>query len=230
MTTRIRTLWLLPLVLLAAGGCGGKSAPPGVDPAQLLRDSVARFQQVKSFHFKLEHEKGSIPIVLNLGLVSAEGDVVVPDKLQADVEAKAAGTTVRVKVVGIGDKTWITNPFTRQFQSLGGVSVNDIVDPAGIVRAVASSLKDVKVEGEDSVDGVKAYHLSGTLMSDALTNSLTFADSGRTLKVDAWLGKDDALLRRAQLKGALAPDESADVVRTITLSKFDAPVTIEAPQ
>jgi len=229
MTTRTWTLWLLPLVLLTAA-CGGKSGTPSVDPNQLLKDSVARFQQVRSFHFKLEQEKGSIPIVLNLGLVSAEGDVVLPDKLQADVQAKAGGTTVRVKVVGIGDKTWITNPFTRQFQSLGGASINDIVDPAGMVRAVAANLKDVKVQGEDSVDGVKAYHLSGTLISDALTNSLAFADAGRTLKVDAWLGKDDALLRRAQLKGALVQDESADVVRTITLSKFDAPVTIEAPQ
>ena len=224
-------LALLAFLAMSSVACGGGSGADGGANAQdVLSRSAARFQSVKTFHYKLEHEKGSIPIVLNLRLVTAEGDVVVPDRVTSDVQAKAGPTTVRVKVIGIGDKTWITNPFTREFQAApGNASIGDIIDPVGLVKAVASSIKDAQVRGTETVGDVTTYHISGTLMSDALIKSLSFADAGRSLSVDAWVGKDDSLLRRARLKGPLLPDEDQNVVREINLSKFDAPVTIDPP-
>ena len=72
---------------------------------------------------------------LNLELVSAEGDVVVPDKLAADVKSEGARRiNVSVKVIGIGDKTWVTNPFTRNWQSLPGATLKDIADPGSAGR------------------------------------------------------------------------------------------------
>lgn len=223
------------MVAIAAlfAGCGGGGGGDAVtaSPQDILSRSVSTFQNVKTFHYKLDHEKGSIPIVLGLRLITAEGDVIVPDRMTSDVEAKAGPTTVRVKVIGIADKTWITNPFTREFQRApGNASIGDIIDPVGLVTSVAGSLREAQVRGVESVDGVSAYHLSGTLQSDALTKSMSFADSGRSLTVDAWIGKDDSLLRRARIKGALVPDENSDVVREINLSKFDSPVTIDPPQ
>jgi outer membrane lipoprotein-sorting protein len=220
--------WLVAFVV-ACGGNG--NAADGADAQEILSKSAARFDSVKTFHYKLTHEKGSIPIVLNLRLVSAEGDVIVPDRVTADVEAKAGPTTVRVKVVGVGDKTWITNPFTREFQAApGNAAIGDIIDPVGLVKAVASSIEAPEIRGTETVDGVTTYHISGSLPSDALVDSLSFADAGRDLTVDAWVGKEDSLLRRARLRGPLLPDEDENVVREISLSKFDVPVTIEAPQ
>jgi hypothetical protein len=231
---RARTAFLIAAILavfvIACGGDGG-GATSGVNAADLLERSVTRFQTVKTFHYKLEHEKGSIPIVLNLQLVTAEGDVIVPDRISSDVQAKAGPTTLRVKVIGIGDMTWITNPFTREFQTApGNTSIGDIIDPVGLVSSVAASMQEAKLEGIESIDGVDAYRLSGKLPSDALTKALTFADPGRMLDVEAWIGKDDSLLRRARLKGPLVPDENPDVVRVINLSKFDEQVAIEPPK
>jgi hypothetical protein len=230
LVLRCSSILALMVVLVAACG-GGKAGTSGVNAQDLLSRSATKFGTVKTFHFKLEHEKGSIPIVLGLRLVTAEGDTIVPNRLSADVQAKIGQTAVRVKVIGIDDKTWITNPFTRDYQRLPGDSpISSVVDPAGLATSVARSLQDARVEGMEVVDGIDCYHISGTLASDALIDSLTFATAGRTVKVDAWIGKDDSLLHKARIKGPLVQDEDAAVVRQITLSRFDAVVSIEPPQ
>ncbi len=228
----LRCSSILALAVVLAVACGGgKAAPSGVNAQDVLSRSATKFGTVKTFHFKLEHQNGFIPIVLGLHLITAEGDVVVPDRVSADLQAKAAGsTTVKVHVIGIGSKTWITNPFTRQYQQVpGDTAVSEIVDPVGLVSALATSVQGAEVAGTGSVDGVDCYHITGTLTSDALTKSLSFAEAGRSLQVETWIGKDDSLPRRALLKGALVADENANVVREINLSKFDAPVDIQPP-
>jgi lipoprotein LprA len=221
--------------LIAAGlGCAGDDGGTdtgGLSAEEVVAQSAARFEELESFHFKLEHENGTTEIPLNLGLETAEGDVVLPDRLAANIDADAGPVGVSVKVVAIGDMTWITNPFTRQYQRLpGNTSLRDIADPAALVAAVGRSLRDPRIEGTESVGGVDCYRIKGTIQTDDLEEALSLADSGRTLEVDAWIGRDDLLLRRARLSGALVPDEDEDIVREITLSNFDAPVTIEAPQ
>jgi len=220
---------MLVLALVACGGGDGGAGDLSAD--DVLSRSAERFEAVKSFHFTLRHENGSTLMPLNLRLVKAEGDVVLPDRLSAEVEAKAGPTTVRVKVVGIADRTWITNPFTRQFQRLpGDASISDVIDPAALVTAVSRSVEGAKIEGSESIDGTDCYRIKGKISSDALVEALSFADTGLTLDVEAWIGKEDLLLRKAKLKGPLLPDEAKDIVREITLSRFDAPVSIEAPQ
>jgi lipoprotein LprG len=224
---------VLAVLLAACGGGSGGATSPGANAQEILAKSASRFSSVKTFHYRLEHENGYIPVdlgALSLHLTSAEGDEAVPSRITADVQGKLGPTNVHVNVIGIDDKTWITNPFTRSWQSAPGTaSIQDLVDPVGLVKALASSLQQAKVDGMETVDGVQAYRISGTLSSDALTKSLAFAEGGRTLNVEAWIGKDDSLPRKARLKGALIADDKADTVRQISLSKFDAPVTIQPP-
>jgi hypothetical protein len=167
---------------------------------------------------------------LNLQLTSAEGDVVVPDRLAAEVKAKAASISATVRLISIGERTWITNPFTRAWQTLPGVSASDIADPRGLVDAVVRGLEDVSLEGQDEVDGTQAYHLKGTLPSEALQEALGVARPGHKVQVDLWIGTRDDLPRRARLSGRLAEAESADIVRQIDFSNFNSNVEIRAPQ
>lgn len=226
---------LLPIALTAAacgGGSGSSTSSSGPSAQDILSKSATRFQAVTTFHFRLEHQNnGYIPIVLGLHLITAEGDEVVPDRITADVQAKAGPTSVRVSVIGIGDKTWITNPFTRDWQPApSGAEIQSVVDPVGLVTSLSKSIKQPEIAGSDEVDGVDCYHISGTIASDNLTQSLSFAEAGHTLAVDAWIGKDDSLPRRANLKGVLVGGEKDDVVRVINLTKFDAPVDIQPPK
>src|SRR5580765_5104872 len=104
-----RFLFLLCAFVLVAA-CGGSSKPSGsqsVTAESVLSNATAALAKVKSFHFHITHENGTTPMPLGLQLVDAEGDVAVPDKLAADVKAKAGPVSVSVKVIGIGDDTWI---------------------------------------------------------------------------------------------------------------------------
>ena len=221
---------LVSLLLLACGG-GDSSEPSGGEKtaSEILGDASKASASVTSFHFKLSHQNGSTPLPLNLSLESAEGDIVVPDKLAADVKADAAGINVSVKVIGINNETWVTNPFTRNWQRLGGTNIRDFADPGALVTGLLPEVKDPQIAGREDVDGTSTYRLTGTLDSAALSDALGIAEPGHTVRVEAWIGVDDSLPRRVKLSGRLSDDEKENVTRQVDLSRFNQPVDIKAP-
>jgi hypothetical protein len=231
MSARPLLLVMLVSTLLMACGSGSSGPKSGDPPApSVIAKAATGLKDLKSFHFRLEHENGATQIPLNLQLTGAEGDAVVPDRLSAEVTAKAANTPVTVKVIGIGNDTWITNPFSRQWQKLGGVSVRDIADPASIVNDVVRSLRDTVVAGHATLDGVDCYRITGQVDSAALTTAFSSAEPGLNLAVEVWVGVADSLPRRVRLKGPVTKDEAANIVRVVTLSKFNQSVSIQPPQ
>jgi len=226
----MRSLLLVPvLLLLLVAACGGKETAAEPPAGEVLQRAVKAFAGLRSFHFKLTHENGATPIPLNLQLTSAEGDAALPDRLAADVRAKAGPLTASVKLVAIGDRTWITNPFSRDWQLLSGVSAGDIADPSSLVAAVVDRLQGVSLGGRSEVGSVETYRLTGTLPSEALQSSLGVARPGHVLKVDLWIGVEDGLPRRVRLTGPLVSGEAEDIVRQVDLSKFNEAVDIRPP-
>src|SRR5581483_7447303 len=174
---------VVALIVLSCGGGDNKtssssSSASGPSVSEVLTKSASAAKAAKSFHFSLKHSgDGSLPMPLNLRLVSADGDYVSPDRIKASVKTKAASANISVDVIGVGDKTWITNPFTRKWTSLPGTSVSDIADPTVIVGTLLNGLKDPKIVGTEDVDGVKTYHLTGTMDSGALV--VAFGDGAK---------------------------------------------------
>ena len=209
--------------------CGDEKETSAPDPAQLLQRSIAATRDVKTFHFKLSHENGATPMPLGLQLTNAEGDVAVPDRLAADVRAKASSITASLKVVSIGDRTWITNPFTRRWQQLPNASLRDIADPARLVTSVLGGLTQPAYAGTEEVEGTQTYHLTSTVDAAKLAGALP-GEPGNVAKVDLWLGRSDSLPRRVKLSGRLAASEPENIVRDIYLSKFNAAVDIQPPE
>jgi len=234
--------WFALLVVLAAAlamasACGGggddgaSPTPATLPPAdEVLPKVVERVGTVQSFHFRLEHENGLSPIPLGLELRTAEGDIQVPDRMKADLEADAGGTLLRVEVIGIGDEGWITNPFSRQWQPLPkGTTISSIFDPAAGITAIAGSLENVRVLGAEEVEGGQTYLLEGQVDSGALEAAAPIAEPGLTVTVKLWVDIEDYTIRRVRLEGPFAPGEPANIVRILHLSKFDEPVSIEPP-
>lgn len=217
--------------LLFACGDDDPSEPVDTDKSatEILRDASEAAADLTSFHFKLTHQNGSTPLPLNLELESAEGDVGVPDKLKADVKADAAGINVSVSIVGIDDETWVTNPFTRNWQRLGGTNIRDFANPAALVTGLLPDIKEPQIAGRESVDGTSSYKLTGTIDSAVLSDALGIAEPGHTVRVEAWIGVDDSLPRRVKLSGRLTDDEKENVTRQVDLSRFNQPVDIKEP-
>lgn len=237
-------LVMLAIVLAACGNddagdegqTGAASATPAApDPATLAMQAADSIEAVKSMHFLLQHENGGTPIVLNLEMTRAEGDLVKPDRLRADVEAVArqlGNANVKVKVVNVGDKAVITNPFnTRQWVPLPGSNrLADIFDPGAGTTAALRAAKDLRIAGEETLNGVKVWRLEGNVDATALSAvASTIAAPGYTAKGIAWIGQAKPLVYRVRLEGPLGPDDPPNIVRIIDLSKFDENVTIELP-
>jgi hypothetical protein len=222
------------LALAAACGGGGEKAAPtpaNLPPAdEILPKVVERIAALKSFHFRLEHENGLSPMPLDLKLKTAEGDIQVPDRMDAKLEAEAGGALLRVEVIGIGEQGWMTNPFSHQWQPLPeGTTISAIFDPAAGIQAVASSLQDVRVTGMEQVGGDNTYLLEGHVDSGVLKAAAPIAEPGLTVNVKIWVAVDDYTIRQVRLEGPFAPGEPENIVRILSLSKFDEPVSIEPP-
>ncbi|HLF70900.1 MAG TPA: LppX_LprAFG lipoprotein [Dehalococcoidia bacterium] len=224
--------WLLSLLLaatLAVACSGGGDKGDATDVAKLLDEAQAATAKVRSFHFKLSHENGTTPIILNLGLDSAEGDYVVPDALQAKVKAKQGPIGVSVEVISTGGRTWITNPFTGRWQSLADTRLSDFVDPSKLVTVLLENLGDARIEKQTEIDGAQTYEVHGSVDAGELEDGLPVAEPGQPVNVVVWIGVDDKLPRRARIKGRLSSLEDDDIVRIIDVSRFDESVEIKPP-
>jgi lipoprotein LprG len=226
--------WLLPFLLgfllLAAGCRGGSTAAERPEPGEILRRAAEAVDRATAFHFLLEHQNGSTPIVLDLQMDRAEGDIVKPDRMQADIIARLRGVTARSTVVVVGDRAWMTNPFTQMFQALpAGTTLHQIFDPGTGVSRVVGSLQNARLAGEERVDGVECYVVQGQIDSGELRAVAPTAEAGRSITVRAHIGKEDFLPRRVRLEGAMTAAEPSNIIRTVSLSRFNEHVTIAPP-
>lgn len=232
---RFATFLLAPLLALILAACsGGSDSKPSTNApaaAELLSKTAAATKAAKSFHFNFTQEaNATMPMPLSFRLVSAEGDYASPDRIKAGVKAKAASANVSVDIIGVGDRTWITNPFTRKWQPLPDTTVSDIADPSAIVRALLTGLKDPRVIGEQDIDGVKTYRISGTIDSATLRSAFSTVEAGFTNNIELWVGANDSLPRRARIAGQLYKDDASNVARQVDLTKFGSTVDIKAPE
>jgi lipoprotein LprG len=216
------------LFVAACGGGGSESSDSAPDPQALLKSATDATAAVKSFHFKLEHEHGSLALPVNLKLDEAKGDVVVPDRLKANVSATNGSIKIDVDAIAIGDQTWITNPFTRRYQQVPNASIFETIDPVGLLNVVTSKLENAAVAGSESVDGTDSWHLTGTMPSSALSGVLP-AKSGNNVDFELWVGKGDNLPRRVRLEGPVTSDDASNTTRVIDFTRFDEDVTISPP-
>jgi len=222
----------LLLACAACGGGGGGSPTSGPLPpaASVLPAAVQAFDSLQTFHFSLTHENGTSPIPNGLQLVSADGDVVVPDRMHAAIEAKVGNQTVKVEIIGVGEQGWMTNPFNRQWQPLpSGTTIKDIFDPAQGVKAIIGSLQNAQVVGQEKVGGVQTWHVEGTVQSDVLATAVPISRPGLTVGIEAWIEVDGSLIRQVYLKGPIAPGEADNIVRKLALSNFGEQITITPP-
>src|SRR2546423_5690013 len=104
-------LGLLALVV-ALAACGGSSSS-APDAHQLITQAQAAIQKVKSYHFNLAVDNPGTGGALTIK--TADGDVVVPDKLTANANVLVLGNVVQVQIVTIGNQQYVTDPITNRW-------------------------------------------------------------------------------------------------------------------
>ena len=227
------------VALVACGGGdgdddgGGEAGPP--DVAELLDSAVGQFLEMQSFHFALDFDGETSPMEqLSVDMETIEGDVILPDQLDAKVRAKArqfGGINVNVNLVGVGEDAWVTNPFdqTMWLPLEGGNPLNGLFNPSEGVAAVIRGAANPMLAGEEEIDGVLTWMVEGTVDSGDLTAFLDSAVPGYDVKGTIWIGKDDNIIYRIHLLGQLTAEEPVDILRRLSFSSFNDVEPIEPP-
>jgi hypothetical protein len=231
-----RLLSVLAFALLLAGcgsgdGGGGGNADesPTPPPLDVLHSSADRMENLKSFHFVLSHKDGSIRIAFDLDMEKAEGDLVVPGRMKAKVDARLQGLPIHVDVVSGDGKFWVKLPFGGGFQRVSGFALSDFFNPEKGIPLLMRGATAASVTGREEIDGHKTIVVETDLDAGALADLVPGAKPGFPVRIGLWIGEQDYLLYRLTIDGAISSKDKPDVVRTINLSKFDESVTITLP-
>ena len=234
----VRFLPVLTL-LFALAACGGGEAPtsapaatptPAPRPGDVLAASIDAMAQVNSFRYTLENEGGETSISNGLGLRRAAGFMIRPDGLYAEIDAVFAGLVLRLEVVGVDGKTYMTNPISGEWQ-IFETALNPLAffDPAEGVPRVLRGMEDVRMAEPTEFDERPVHAITGRVPAEAAQFMAGSYAEGSILDVEVLIDTETHELRRAFLDGRLTVDEPEGVSRTLRFSDFGAAFEIEPP-
>ena len=219
---------LLLLSACSVFGGGNTSATPSAQ--DLLHNAQAAILKVTAYHFNLVAQNpGSSGL---LTITSADGDIVVPDKLKADTKALAFNNTVAVKIVAIGSKQYITDPITGQWRVVKGVlNASSLTNPNTGIVSLSSKLQDVTGPTSDVVNGIPCWRVNGLLDAKYIA-FLTGGGvpAGTMLQTSVCAGQSDGLPYQLSVVGQAAKSDTTQTSRTFNISGYNEHTTITAPQ
>ncbi|MDQ2714539.1 MAG: LppX_LprAFG lipoprotein [Chloroflexota bacterium] len=219
-------LIVLALLLAACGGGGTTSAPTA---QQLIASAQAAIQKVTAYHFNLKVDNPGTGSTLVIQ--SADGDIVVPDKLQANASALVIGSAIQVKFISVAGKEYITDPITGRWQlTTGLIDPRTLSDSKTGVASILGNIQNPGAPSDSNVDGTSCWSINGKLDAKYLGSIIgTAAQAGSIVDVTTCIGKSDNRPYLIRMTGIATQGDTSKTVRTFKLSKFGETVTITAP-
>jgi hypothetical protein len=215
--------WGTLMLGLLLAGCGAStSSTPSAQ--QLIKDAQAAIRKVTAYHFNLKSQNigttGSLPIQ------SADGDIVVPDRLQANASVIFNGGSAQAQIIAIGNTQYV-NVLGSWQQTSGLLDPRVLSDPQ---TGVAALLGHVQNPTDSTSNGAPCWSITGTLQASSLAGITGGGvPASTTDTVTVCIGKNDTLPYLIVIKGIAAQGDTAQTVRTFTLSKFNEQITIVPP-
>ena len=199
---------------------------------QVLTTIHKNFRQVSSFHVSMK--------VVNLGtssgsqiqIRSADGDVIMPDKVKAQANVLFSGQPVTVKLISIGNIQYLTDPITGQWRVVKGVlNASTLTNPDTGIISLSSKLQNVTGPTDDTVNGIPCWRVNGSLDAKYLA-FLTGGGvpAGTFLQTNVCAGKSDGLPYQLSVVGQAAKSDTSQTSRTFIISSYNEHIAITVPQ
>ncbi len=194
--------------------------------------------EVESFHFELESTVSIATGDSDVGLpIDFTGDFLAPDRIRGKLSLSLGFFSIEMETIAIGDTTYITNLESGEWEVSSDLGFG-VPNPAGLAVPEGVSLESLILIGEETLDGIRVYHLKGEPPASI------FGDAQDEAEAEFWIGVDDLRTRKITAEGELSLGDSgalglplggadlsdtAAITLTAKFSDYDVPVVIEAP-
>jgi LppX_LprAFG lipoprotein len=199
---------------------------------QVLSSIQKNFPKVSSFHVIMKVENLGASNGSQIQIRSADGDVLMPDKVKAQANVLFSGQPVTIKLISIGNVQYITDPITGQWRVVKGVlNASELTNPDTGIISLSSKLQHVTGPTADSVNGVPCWRVNGSLDAKYIS-FLTGGGvpAGTMLQTSVCAGQADGLPYQLSVVGQAAKGDTSQTSRTFNISGYDEHTTISAPQ
>ena len=216
-------------LLLSACGDDDDAAAGAATPeaADLVAAAASRMEQVRSFHFELEHENGSTQIVRGIAMERAVGDIVGVDRLRPHRRGPRWPARLRDRHRHPARRELDPEPNHAALGARGDLR-GGALRPGQRRRRADALGRRAHDRGRERIAGVETYRVSTEVESGELT-VFPGAEPGRLVPATAWIGVDDPLVHRLEVRGPISDGEEDDIARRLDLSDFDADFDIAPP-
>ncbi|MBV9390702.1 MAG: LppX_LprAFG lipoprotein [Verrucomicrobia bacterium] len=198
---------------------------------QLFSSLQKNFRAVSSFHVFLQVQNPGPAAPNKIQIHSADGDVVMPDKVKAQASVVLSGQSVTVNLISTGNNQYITDPITGQWRVIKGVlDPRTLTNPNTGLVSLIGKLQNVSDPVSDAVNNVPCWRVTGQL--DA--KNIAFftgggVPAGTMLQTNACIGKLDSLPYQVTVTGRAAAGDTAQTTYDFALSKYNENISINAP-
>ena len=235
-------------ILWAAVGCGDRSPAvilptptPVPDPAALLAETAVNLRTVQSARFQVAHQVGgmylpdfSVRVAEIFGTWDADAgaELAIDAYLVSGPDAEmGSGSYVEVRAIVTPDGYFATEPISgvwlKQPTQTAPIAVDRLQH---MIADLVADMEHPELTGEELLDGVAIYRISGNVSASAMDWLPVSASAGQSLQIEIWTDMEQKLLRRLDAVGAIGEFDSSDTRRTILLTDIGEPVTIAVPE
>jgi lipoprotein LprG len=224
----------LALVVGALGGCHKTatattaasttaSSLPAASTLMTQAETAMGTVQTVSFTLAVDGSLPGVPVSSGNGVLTRAGDA------KGSATITELGATIQAEFVIVGDSFYL-KALTGGYQKLPLSSASKIYDPSAIldpnrgISKLLSSSTNPQTVAETTIDGKTAYQVQLTPDPSAISSLIPGAGAGTTGSI--WIDKASGHV----VKGVFTvPASGKSATVTITLSNYDAPVSISAP-
>ena len=236
------TLTLFAISILFLSACTPKpeaaaTATPTPAPSFVAVQAGRALEGVQSLRFIFETSGAPVYVDAEetLAFRRAEGDYTAPDRMQGSAKILAGGFVAEVQVVAIGERKWMTNLLTGEWEKLPptwGLNPATFFDAtAGIPYILIDELEAEQLEGPLEREDIRGevWHLTGRLDGQAVETMSGGLIPPGLVELEAWIDPLDYEIRRL----LLVLPETDPVEPTEWLIEFsisEEPIDISPPE
>ncbi|HEY42968.1 MAG TPA: LppX_LprAFG lipoprotein [Anaerolineae bacterium] len=224
--------------------CGGAAVDPTATPTvppsptplsatAILENSIAAMEELESYHFEMVMQMtfDSQGTTMEVPMTFI-GDFKMPDRLRGEMTMEMFGSTIETEVIIIGETSYVKDPSSGEWQ-ISSESATPFTpeDFIGLDQDDLADIENLLLLGEEDLDGVSAYHMTGKLPAEVLRAVLGEAEGD--VKLAYWIGIEDGWMRQVDIEMKLFEEggDPEEINATISLkfSEFNKEIIIEAP-